>query len=170
MKKKIVITKREASRLEAEAGARAYEEHRSSSGDPTAIKALMEVGSSIDVAGLKVRPVTVAIFLALEELWKSPLYTEAVGSMKEVLTLYTYCEPVRAGALLARTPDQLADRCRAWAGSLQVEDARLISTLAAGHIADFYGRPPHEAKKKPSLKRSKTGARASATPAPAAAG
>lgn len=158
--KKPTISKRDASRLVAEAAAKVYSQSGSNAGDPKALGALLDADRVDLVANMKVRPLLLSTFLTLEEMWRMPAYTNAVGSLREAMTLYAYCEPERARASFGRSPEKFVEECRAWAAQTTVEQTRELSELASRHIADFYGTSAgrqDQPKKKPKPARSKSG-------------
>lgn len=160
---KPTITRRERSRLIAEAGAAAYE-GAGTAPDERAAKALLSVGTAVDIAGLTVRPLTLEIFLVMEEVWRTKAHEAATGSLKQAMTLYAYCRPDQAKALL-HDEKALTTAVRDFASSLLITDLQQLTKLVGGHLADFYGVPAQAetAKKKETAKAtapSKTGRKA----------
>src|SRR5579871_3937975 len=107
-KEKPTLSRRDASRRVAEAGAAALEAARADGADPRHVAALFEPGQVVDIASLKIRPLTLDVFLCLEDYWRSQWAPESrdgivtgVGLSDLLRTLYCYIEPLKARESLA---------------------------------------------------------------------
>lgn len=158
--KKPTITRREASRLVAEAGAAAYERAGSSAGDPKALAALMNVDRVDIVAGLKVRPLLLHTFLVLERLWSTDWHQTAPETLKQAMTVFAYVHPAEADSLIAKGDKTFVEHTRAWSSTITGAEFNDVAKLALQHVADFYGassNPDDKPKKKDRPARSKSG-------------
>lgn len=156
---KPTITRREASRLVAEAGAGAYQQGGATGGDPKSIKALLDA-ERVDLVGtIKARPLMLETFLVLEDMWRSKAHQDAPGLLRQAMTLYTYVNPAEARSQLAKVPQKFAEAVCAWSGSISATDFKELGELVLQHLTAFYdgAEPAQSSKKKLPRKRSKTG-------------
>lgn len=156
---KPVITEREASRMVAEAGAAAYAQSGSAEGDPKVVEALTTSHLVFDIAGLKVRPMSLENFILLEKVWKSKAHIEATGSLKQAMTLFAYADPEGAAKSLRTSEGHFERATSEWAARVPINALRELAALVTGHLNDYYGISAGEPSKKKTLKPLRAGLR-----------
>jgi hypothetical protein len=136
------ITKREASRRVAEAGAAALAKASRSHGDPKHLAALMESEVPVDLAGYKIGPVPLSSFLAIDQLWNTPGRNAGNAISMRFQLIFAFIEPAKAFALLQEGYQPFSTAVNAFItqmSSITDEQFLAMEKLVTDRINTFYG-------------------------------